>query len=135
MSNICEKLDENIERHLDAMSKYGIGSTEMSSAINEVVRLHKLRMDELKHEVELDEQFKRNVLDTQKYTSDELRRDDELCERKRDRYFRVGIAAAELVLPLALYGVLSYIGFAREFDGVVTSDTLKRVLNSIKIKR
>ncbi len=135
MSNICEKLDENIERHLDAMSEYGIGSTEMSSAINEVVRLHKLRMDELKHEVELDEQFKRNVLDTQKYTSDELRRDDELCERKRDRYFRVGIAAAELVLPLALYGVLSYIGFAREFDGVVTSDTLKRVLNSIKIKR
>lgn len=45
------------------------------------------------------------------------------------------IGAAEVVLPLALYGWLSYIGFAREFDGVVSSDTLKRVLNSIKAKR
>lgn len=135
MSNISEKLDENIERSLDKIASLDIGSKEMSSAIDQTVQLHKLRMDELKLESEVSDKNARRIFETQNRSSDELARDEELRERKKERWFKVGVAAAELVLPLALYGWLSYVGYAREFDGVVTSDTLKRVLNSIKPKR
>lgn len=57
-----------------------------------------------------------------------------LTTDKKDRWFKVGVAAAEIVLPLTVYGVLAYIDYAREFDGTITSDTLKRVLTSIKKK-
>lgn len=135
MSNISEKLDENINRRLDEMANLGIGTEEMSKAIDETVRLHKLRMDELKFQSEDIERGARCNFDIGKESYERLAREDELHERKKERWFRVGVAAAEIILPLALYGWLSYVGYAREFDGVVTSDTLKRVLNSIKPKR
>lgn len=135
MSNISEKLDESIERSLDKIASLDVGSKERSSAIDQAVQLHKLRMDELKLESEVRDRDARRIFETQKQSLDELARDEELKESKKDRYFRVGVAAAEIILPLALYGWLSYVGYAREFDGAVTSDTLKRVLNSIKPKR
>lgn len=135
MSNISEKLDENIERSLDKIASLDIGSKEMSSAIDQTVQLHRLRMEELKLESEVNDREARRICEVQNRSFDEIARDEELKEKKKDRYFKIGVAAAELILPLALYGWLSYVGYAREFDGVVTSDTLKRVLNSIKPKR
>lgn len=135
MSNISEKLNESIERSLDKIALLDIGSKEMSTAIDQTVQLHSLRMDELKFESDMRDRDVKRVFDTQKQTLEEIARDEDLKEKKRDRYFRIGVAAAEIILPLALYGWLSYVGYAREFDGAVTSDTLKRVLNSIKPKR
>lgn len=131
MGNISEKLDETIERSLDKIASLDIGSKERSSAIGEVVQLHQLRVDEQKLQ---NDEVKR-ISETQRDAVDAIARDEDLRERKKDRWFKVGVAAAEIILPLALYGWLSYVGFAREFDGAVTSDTLKRVLNSIKTKR
>lgn len=135
MSNISEKLDENIGRSLDKIASLEVGSKEMSTAIDQTVQLHRLRMDELKFDDEKLDRTARDIFETQKASLDEVARDEELRERRKDRWFGVGVAAAEIILPLALYGWLSYVGYAREFDGVVTSDTLKRVLNSIKPKR
>lgn len=131
MGNISEKLDENIERSLDKIASLDIGSKEMSLAIGQAVQLHQLRMDE--HKLKSEEI--RRISETQQESLDVIARDEDLRERKKDRWFKVGVAAAEIILPLALYGWLSYVGYAREFDGAVTSDTLKRVLNSIKPKR
>lgn len=131
MGNISEKLDENIERSLDKIASLDIGSKEMSLAIDQAVQLHQLRMNERK----LESEEIRRISETQKESLDIIARDEDLRERKKDRWFKVGVAAAEIILPLALYGWLSYVGYAREFDGAVTSDTLKRVLNSIKPKR
>lgn len=131
MSNISEKLDENIERYLDEIAGLKTDDDRTSRVINEAVKLHELRMNEQK----LLNESAKQVLETQKETNAELTHDEEVKERKKDRWFKVGVAAAEIVLPLTVYGVLAYIGYAREFDGVVTSDTLKRVLNSIKPKR
>ena len=160
MSNISEKLDENIERHLTAIAKLEVGSDEMDSAINQAVKLHKLRTDENKLELEqavqndkrelergrlelektkvkaeIDGINARDTFNTLQQSCDEVARYEDLKERKKDRWFRVGVAAAEIILPLTLYGWLAYVGYAREFDGIVSSDTLKRVLNSIKQKR
>lgn len=131
MNNICEKLDEAIVRRLDEMENLNIGSDSMAKAIDEAAKLHELRIKEVKLMNEDGQRF----LEQQSRTVDELAREEEFKQRKRERIIGFGISAAEIILPLALYGWLSYVGYAREFDGMVTSDTLKRVLNSIKPKR
>lgn len=175
---IAEKLDDCIEQHLDAMARYNVGSEEMRTAINDLVRLYKFRIDEAKldfdysnkddqHELDVtrvtnDKGFKESQLklEEQKFElekkrvnldeTDKLERrnidkerlaNDCACEKEQvkeqrvDRYFKLGIAAAELVLPLTVYSVLAMLGYAREFDGVITSATLKRVTNDIKFKK
>ncbi len=224
-NTIVDKLDSCIEQHLDAMTNLSVGSKEMTTAINDLVKLYKFRIDEEKLDfdyedkndridldkirVENDKTFKENQLklDEQKYeldksnksdqhkldekrleldkgdrneqrdlerkrlesettyrngqlelearkvTLDETdkveRRDldkqrldyDKACgenqikEQRKDRYFKLGIAAAELLLPLAAYTALAMLGYAREFDGVITSATLKRVTNDIKFRK
>ena len=96
----------------------------MDSVVKDLVQLHKLRIDEKKLDLEISK--------AESEVSDKKSRLD--IDRKK-LFVDIGLGAAELVLPLTLYGVLSYIGFAREFDGVVSSDTLKRVLNSIRSKK
>lgn len=120
VDDIYTKLNEGIGKQLDELAEFDVGSTEMSKAIDDVAVLYKLRIEEEKLELERGhaaaektDKDNRSVLDKKKLILD------------------AAVAGAELIFPLALYGVLSYIGFAREFDGVVSSDTLKRVLNSI----
>ena len=139
---IEDKLNEAIERHLDEMEGLGVGSEEMSKAIKAVIQLHTLRIEEEKVSIENrkitnDEavQSAKSIMDVQNNSFEQIMRDDEMKERKRDRFFRLGVAAAEIILPLAVYTGLAMLGFAREFDGVITSDTLKRVLNMAKPKK
>lgn len=139
---IEDKLNEAIERHLDEMGGLGIGSEEMSKAIKAVAQLHALRIEEEKVSIENrkitnDEtaQSAKSIMDVQNNSFEQIMRDEEMKERKRDRFFRIGVAAAEIILPLAVYTGLAMLGFAREFDGVITSDTLKRVLNTAKPKK
>lgn len=139
---IEDKLNEAIERHLDEMESLGVGSEEMSKAIKAVAQLHALRIEEEKVSIENrkitnDEtvQSAKSIMDVQNNSFEQIMRDEEMKERKRDRFFRLGVAAAEIILPLAVYTGLAMLGFAREFDGVITSDTLKRVLNVAKPKK
>lgn len=139
---IEDKLNEAIERHLDEMESLGVGSEEMSKAIKAVAQLHALKIEEEKVSIENrkitnDEtaQSAKSIMDVQNNSFEQIMRDEEMKERKRDRFFRLGVAAAEIILPLAVYTGLAMLGFAREFDGVITSDTLKRVLNTAKPKK
>lgn len=124
MDNVCSKLNNGIVKHLDEVMRLDVGSNEMSNAVADVAVLYKLRIEEEKLEVE------KNRMAAEKSEQDECHAFD-----RKKLLIDTVVACAELTLPLALYGLLSYVGFAREFDGVVSSDTLKRVLNSIKTKK
>ena len=122
MNDIYGKLNECIDKHMEELMGLNVGSDKMSKAVSDTAVLYKLRIEEEKIRVERartvaekSERDVRSALDRKRLIRDTF------------------IGAAEIVFPLALYGVLSYIGFAREFDGVVSSDTLKRVLNSINM--
>lgn len=139
---IEDKLNEAIERHLDEMGGLGVGSEEMAKAIKAMAQLHTLRIEEEKISNEKckianeeNARSERQIMETQKESFEQIMRDEEIKERKRDRIFRIGVATAEIILPLAVYMGLAMLGFAREFDGVITSDTLKRVLNTAKPKK
>ena len=53
-------------------------------------------------------------------------------ENRIDRYVRTGVAVAELVLPLAFYGVWMGHGFEFEKTGSFTSTTFKNLLNRFR---
>lgn len=122
--DIYEKLNENIGKHLDELMEFDVGSDEMARAVADTAVLYKLRIEEEKLKLERERAENENSVQNTRLYLD-----------KKNLIFDVIIGTAEIVLPLTLYGVLSYIGFAREFDGVVSSDTLKRVLNSIKTRK
>lgn len=91
-------------------------------------RTERRKIDEKRFDLDrrkLDLDRDRHVADL---NSDAAQRED----RRRDRYLTIGIAAAELLIPLGVYTGLALLGFGREFDGVITSDTLKRIWNNIK---
>ncbi len=52
-----------------------------------------------------------------------------------DRYVRIGVAAAELVLPLVFYGVWMKRGLKFEETGTYTSQTFKNLFNRFKPTR
>ena len=64
-------------------------------------------------------------------------RDDELkqtqiAEQVKDRYFRLGIAAAELMIPLMFYGIWMKKGFKFEETGTYTSTTFRGLFNRFR---
>ena len=69
--------------------------------------------------------------------SENRKNDDEfkknqLAEQVKDRYFKLGIAAAELVLPLMFYAVWMRRGFKFEENGTYTSTTFRGLFNRFR---
>lgn len=56
----------------------------------------------------------------------------QLEESIKDRYFRVGMAAAELLLPLMFYAVWMRRGFRFEENGTYTSQTFRGLFSRFK---
>ena len=65
-------------------------------------------------------------------TSDGDFKERQFAEQVKDRYFRVGIAAAELLIPLMCYGIWMNKGFKFEETGTFTSSTFKGLINRLR---
>ena len=83
-----------------------------------------VRENEIKKS-QLDEQIKADVQDEQYKRS-------QLDEQVKDRYFRLGIAAAELLIPLMFYGIWMRKGFKFEETGTYTSTTFRGLFNRFR---
>ena len=57
---------------------------------------------------------------------------EQLKEQVKDRYFKVGIAAAEIIIPIVFYGVWLKRGFKFEETGIFTSTTFRSLFNRFK---
>lgn len=122
---IKEMLGEEIKAGLSDLSSLETGSKEKSEAIDDLVKLYKLKIEESKAEMdylkEIDEHKR----------SDRAKR-EQLSEQVKDRYFKLGIAAAELVLPLMFYAAWMKRGFQFEKDGTYTSTTFRGLFNRFR---
>lgn len=122
---IKEMLGEEIKAGLLDLSSLETGSKEKSEAIDDLVKLYKLKIEESKAEMdylkEIDEHER----------SDQTKR-EQLSEQVKDRYFKIGMAAAELVLPLMFYAVWMKRGFQFEKDGTYTSTTFRGLFNRFR---
>lgn len=139
MDNIKDLLGEEIKTEIKSLSALNSGTKEKSMAIDDLAKLYRLRIEETKNEAEVAEKQARREMEKEQSASDnsshrrtaQLER-DRLDEQVKERYFRVGIAAAELVIPLVFYGIWMSKGFKFEESGTYTSKTFMGLINRFR---
>lgn len=130
--NIEELLSEEIAAQIQALSEMDSGSKEKSMAIDDLTKLYKLRIEENKSVWDADEKYNRRVMDDESNTKDYDFKERQIAEQVTDRHFRIGIAAAELLIPLICYGIWMNKGFKFEETGTFTSLTFKDLINRFR---
>lgn len=131
-NSIKELLSEEIAEEIQALSTLEAGSKEKSTAIDDLTKLYKLRIEENKNEWEADEKYNRRVMEDEANTRDDELKQTQIAEQVKDRYFRLGIAAAELMIPLMFYGIWMKKGFKFEETGTYTSTTFRGLFNRFR---
>lgn len=131
-NSIKELLSEEIAEEIQALSTLEAGSKEKSTAIDDLTKLYKLRIEENKSEWEADEKYNRRVMEDESNTRDDELKQIQIAEQVKDRYFRLGIAAAELMIPLMFYGIWMKKGFKFEETGTYTSTTFRGLFNRFR---
>ena len=107
MDEIRDLLGEEIKEEIQNLSTLEPGSKEKSMAIEDLTKLYRLRIEE-------------------------LNKKDQLNEQVKDRYFRLGVEVAGIVLPLIFYASWMRRGFEFEENGTFTSTTFRGLFNRFK---
>ena len=141
--DIITMLDEQIKAELGGLSGLAVGSKEHTEAIEGLAKLYRLRIDDSKAAMEYnkeidDENFRRDQMEQEKtqhqeqVEREEQSRKEQLAEQKKDRYIMIGIAAAELMVPLVFFAKIYQMGYDLEKDGTITVQTLKNLIRFVK---
>lgn len=136
---IRQALANEILSQLNNLSTLNPGSKEQQTAVENVTKLYRLGLEDVKADTDYDEKLYRRDVDAQ-HEQDELERQareeqfkkDQLAEQIKDRYFRLGIGVAEIVLPLIFYATWMKRGFKFEETGTFTSTTFRGLFNRFK---
>lgn len=117
MSSILNLLDQEVETLIEKLKDCEQKPQERGELIQDIKELHKLRVDEIRlfKETENTESESKN--------------------QWIDRYIRVGVAAAELIIPLIFYGCWMRRGFKFEETGTYTSSTFRNLYNHFHPKK
>ena len=116
MEKIRNLLDEEIEAEFGSLESLAFGSKEHLTATENLATLYKLKIEEAKIAMDFDEKAANR----------------EREEQFKDRYFRLGMSAAELILPLMFYAVWMRRGFKFEENGAYTSTTFRGLFNRFR---
>ena len=141
--DIITMLDEQIKAELGGLSGLAVGSKEHTEAIEGLAKLYRLRIDDSKAAREYnkqndDDDFRKKQMEQEeKFHNEQAERDEQsrkeqLAEQKKDRYIRIGIAAAELMVPLVFFAKIYQMGYDLEKDGTFTVQTLKNLVRFVK---
>jgi len=101
------------------------GSKEKYNAIEDLAKLYRLRIEETRNEWDFNEKYESRYSDIQF-------KKDQLKEQVKDRYFRLGVEAASIILPLIFYAAWMKRGFRFEETGTYTSTTFRGLFNRFK---
>lgn len=118
-------LEEEIRAEIKRLGSLESGSQEHTTAVDSLTKLYKLKLEEDKNTYERLDKIENREIDQESKTA-------QMAESVKDRYFRFGMAAAELVLPLMFYGVWMRRGFKFEQDGTFTSQTFRGLFSRFR---
>lgn len=122
-------LDKTIKSDILEIEKMDIGSEERKCAIEDLVKIYKLRIDEAKNDKDICEKREARIMERDTKSRD---KQEDLSEQVKDRYFRVGLAVAEIGIPLVFYAIWMDRGFKFEESGAYTSSTFRNLFNRFK---
>ena len=132
---IRQSLDEEILNELQDLGNLDPGSEEHSRAIDSLTKLYKIKIEEVNNAWDNDEKYNRRLMDDRHHESEEKLKKDQLAEQIKDRYFRLGIEVAGIVLPLIFYAAWMRRGFKFEESGTFTSTTFKGLFQKFRPTR
>ena len=118
-------LGEEIKTEIQKLSTLEPGSKEKSTAIDDLTKLYRLRIEETRNKWDFNEKHESRYSDIQF-------KKDQLKEQVKDRYFRLGVEAAGIILPLIFYAAWMKRGFRFEETGTYTSTTFRGLFNRFK---
>lgn len=127
-NEIKNLLDEEIVNIITDLSDMDECSTEYSKVIDSLVKLHKLRIDELKTEQEFEKELAHRSSDEK----DLKLKQNQIVEQKKEQYFKFGLEAMGIILPLIFYAAWMNQGFEFEKEGTFTSLTFKSLFNRFR---
>lgn len=107
-------LAEEIKHEIEHLKVLQYGGQEHALAVESLSKLYKL------------------MIDDEKFFAEHEDKNVQLKESIKDRYFRLGIAAAELLIPLIFYGIWMNRGFKFEEEGTFTSATFRNLFNRFR---
>lgn len=111
MNEIKELLSEEIEESIKSLSGLEEGSDKRSKAIDEVTKLHNMRMEEIKANAEHEENHKK-------------RKDEKI-----DRFINVGLQVVTFVGGLVAYDIWHRRGLRFEEEGTITSPHTRNLIS------
>lgn len=126
--DIRDLLEEEIKSEINDLSNLTSGSKEKSTAIDDLVKLYRLKIEETKTELESMEKREESEERGLEY----IFKKAQFGEQVKDRYFKIGIEVAGLILPLIFYGAWMRKGFKFEETGTYTSTTFRGLFNRFK---
>lgn len=127
-NEVNEVLNQTILDEIEKLKTAVTGSDEQGVALVNVKDLYHLKIEEEKTLLEIE------VKQRQMEKDDEFRQ-QQLKEQVKDRYFRVGVETAGIVLPLAFYASWMKRGLKFEETGIFTSQTFKGLISKFKPTR
>lgn len=114
MDDLSRKLDEEINRELVDMYLQDPDAEGYSAATERLAKLYKLRLEEREADSEIEI------------------KSQQLKEAKTDRWFKVAIDSAGIVLPMVFYAVWMKRGFKFEETGTFTSGTFRQLFSRFR---
>ena len=128
-------LDEEIKAEIEGLKSFEEGSKEYSDAVDNLTKLYKLRIEDSKAAMDYNREIDNAQFHREQMEKDEQTRKEQMAEQRIDRYVMIGIAAAELMIPIIFYNVWMKRGFKFEETGSFTSTTFKGLINRFKPTR
>lgn len=136
---IRQALADEILSQFHGLSDLEPGSKEQQAVVENITKLYKLGLEDVKADTDYDEKLYRRDADARneqneldKQTREEEFKRNQLTEQTRDRYFRIGIEVAGIILPLMFYASWMKKGFKFEETGTYTSTTFRGLFNRFR---
>lgn len=128
-------LDEEIKSQINTISGMDVNDENYSKAVDSLVKLHKLRIEEMKSITDSEDQAYKRETDEETCKLNEEIRQEQLSEQKKDRYIRIGLDVAGLLVPIMFYSTWMRRGFKFEESGTFTSTTFRGLFGHFKPTR
>lgn len=154
MDDVTRGLLENeIEAMFEDLSNLETGSEEKKSAVGDLEKLYKLKIEEYKNNWDYDEKYERRVMENEQHQRDnELKekqitgeaetrerelvlKENQLKEQKLDRWVNLGIQVGLTCVSIFAYDRWFRRGLKFEETGTVTSPMTKNLLSKMLPKR
>lgn len=121
---IREELEERILNDFEKLKSESLDEKKRSEIMEDLNRLYRLKLEEDKNDMEWEKHCKKQEANA-----------ETINENKIDRWVKIGIAGAELVLPLAFYAFWMGKGFKFEETGTYSSPTFKGLIKFFKPRK